>query len=193
MDDVERGLIEKAKKIRPHASFFDWPDKVTKELGVVRALIETVGDVLDFRAVRPGADPPDAVGERNNGTFEAIEVTELVDEAVTGRNVRSMRETVGQDPIERMKGLVQREWNEAGLVAAVEERLKAKDGVTLKGGPFEKYMVVLHTDEPLLMHADVERWLRDHTFAGMLQVTDAYLLFSYDGEGYPYIRLHMAA
>jgi hypothetical protein len=100
-----------------------------------------------------------------------------------------MIETIGRDPFERMKRLKQRVWGEADFVAAIEDCLREKDAKTLNGKPFAEYVVAIHTDEPLLTCADAEGWLRDHAFVGMRQVTGAYLLFSYDGCGYPYIRL----
>src|SRR6267142_1056309 len=169
MDDIERELRHNMKKVRPHASFFDGPNKGTKELGIVQDLLKTVGQPLEFRAVRRGPDPPDAVGERETEGLAAIEVTELVDQKVAAHNVQAMRQGRAGD-------VVQRVWDEASLVAAVEERLRVKDGVNLKGGPYGEYVVALHTDEATLTHAEAETWLRGHEFTGMRQITDAYLL-----------------
>lgn len=191
-DGTARAVRKAATRIRPHAPFFKWVygGKQTEELGIVRTLIEAVGAPITFRSLRPGdPDPPDVEAEREDGALAAIEVTELVDEEVTGHNVRVMRETVGQDPFQRMRRLKQRVWDEADFVAAIDDCLREKDGKKLNGKPFAEYLVAIHTDEPLLMHADAERWLRGRTFDGMRQVTGAYLLFSYDGDGYPYFRL----
>jgi len=190
-DEIERELRDKLKKVRPHAGYFDWPTKATKELGIVEDLIDAVPGHLALIAVRRGPDPPDAVGEREGGGLVAIEVTELVDEKVTGHNVRAMRGSVGEDPLKRMSKLLLRDWDKAGIVAAVGERLRAKDGVTLKGGPYEEYVVALHTDEPMLSYADAVEWLGGQAFADMRQVTGAYLLFSYDGEKHPCIPMRV--
>jgi len=117
-----------------------------------------------------------------------------VDQEVTAHNVRAARKTVGQDPLERMRHTVYRDWDGAGLVAAVEALLREKDGKTLHGGPFAEYLVVLHTDDYMLDHAEAEEWLRGHTFGGLRQVTGAYLLFSYVPaiDGCPHIRLNFA-
>jgi hypothetical protein len=176
-DATERVLRTAVKGIRPHASFFKWTSrqKETEELGVV----ESVGGALAFRAVCPGQpDPPDAVGEREDGSLVAIEVTELVDEQVAGHNVKAVRHGRSHETVHRV-------WDEPGLVAAVEERLKAKDGVTLNGGPFAEYVVALHTDEMMLTHADAEAWLGGHTFTGMRQVTEAYLSSRTTGKAAP--------
>jgi len=69
---------------------------------------------------------------------------------------------------------------------------EGKDDKELKGGEFSQYVVVLHTNETALMHADASGWLQGHVFAGMRQVTEAYVLFSHDGKGYPCIRLKVA-
>ena len=188
-DTTEQTLREAVKKIRPHASFFKWTNKETEELGVVQILIEAVeSPPLEFRRVRPGTpDPPDVVGEREDGSEVAIEVTELVDEEVTGRNVRAVRKG-------RAHEAVYREWDRPALLAAIEERLKAKDSVKLHGGPYDDYVVALHTDEMALTHAEAESWLAGHTFVGLEKVTSAYLLFSYDGatQRYPYVLLSVA-
>ena len=91
MDDINRELREKLRRIRPHANFFEWPDKVTKELDVVRTLLgaaeadEVLAAVCE---VRPGPNPPDAIGTREDGALIAIEATELVDQEVLEHNVR---------------------------------------------------------------------------------------------------------
>jgi len=113
-DATARAVRRAARRIRPHASFFKWVyrGKQTEEMGVVRTLVEAVGPALDFRSLRPGEpDPPDVEGVRQDGVLVAIEVMELVDEEVTRHNVRVMRETVGQDPLERMQRLKQRVWD----------------------------------------------------------------------------------
>lgn len=181
-------LQENAKRVRHHAGFFDWPNKEIKELGVIKDLVESVGGELARLAIRPGRpDPPDAVGEREDGGLVAIEVTELVDQQVLAQNIRSERESAGMAPPEH------RAWDKPGLIAAIGGRLTAKDGVNLQGGPFQDYLVVLHTDEAMLSHSDASEWVGNQTFIGMKQIKDAYLLFSYDGEGYKYIRLQVSS
>jgi hypothetical protein len=97
----------------------------------------------------------------------------------------------GQAWIERGKRRLMRVWDEPGLVTALDARLREKDGKELKDGKFARYVVALHTDEDMLDHDEAERWLRGHSFIGLRQVTDAYLLFSYIPaiNGYPFIRL----
>jgi len=152
----------------------------TKELGNVRTLLEYVGaddPLAAIRDVRPGKpDPPDAIGTRDDGALVALEVTELVDQEVTARNVRAARKTIGQDPLERMKDTVQRVWDETGVIDAIQALLTEKDGKRLHGGPFTEYVVVLHTDEMMLTHGDAEPRLRGHKFNGLRQITGVRLL-----------------
>jgi len=74
-DAAERTLRKAARRVRPLGSHFDWPTKATKELGIVRELIESVGEPLTFRAVRPGLpdQAPDTIGERPDSRQEAHE------------------------------------------------------------------------------------------------------------------------
>ena len=69
--------------------------------------------------------------------------------------------------------------------------LNEKDSKVLKGGPYDEYIVLVHTDEPGLAADTVEQWLSDYVFATPTQIDRAYLLLSYDPtrRGYPYFRL----
>src|SRR5258705_2478552 len=149
-DAAEQKLRAAMKKVRPYASFFKWTNKVTEELGIARTLIDSAGGALPLSDLLPGGDPSDVECVRLDGARVAIEVTELTDEEAMSHNAPMMRKTVGQDPLERMKQTKVRDWDKAGFLEAVEERLRAKDAVTLKGEPFEEYVVLLHTDEPML-------------------------------------------
>jgi hypothetical protein len=191
---LDQHLREMLKRIRPHANFFDWPVKATKEFRITVTLLDSVGEALAIESVRPGyPDPPDVVGIQGDGSLVAIEVTELVDEEVIAHNVHTMRETEGEDFIERGKRLVYRDWDKPGLIEAVGALLSEKDVKRLNGGPFARYVVALHTDEMALTHADADEWLRDHIFGGMRQVTEAYLLLSpgLESNGCTHIRLNV--
>jgi len=121
-DATERALRKAVKGIRPHASYFKWTNrqKETEELGVVKTLIAglAAGDPLStLRDLRPGRpDPPDVIGTREDGMLIALEVTELVDQEVTAHNVRAARNTVGLDPLERIRHTLYRDWDEAGFL-----------------------------------------------------------------------------
>jgi hypothetical protein len=88
--DIER-LLDIAARTRPYASFFEWPDKERKELGVVEELISGLKSrgglsLSNLRPHRP--DPPDCVCSTENGETVAIEVSEVVCESAVSANAR---------------------------------------------------------------------------------------------------------
>jgi hypothetical protein len=82
-------------------------------------------------------------------------------------------------------------WDRPQFLGKLQGRLSDKDSKVLKGGPYDEYTVLVHTDEPALTADIVEQWLSDYLFAKPTQIHRAYLLLSYDPRrrGYPYFRL----
>lgn len=111
----------------------------------------------------------------------AIEVTELVD----SNAIRAFKAGRTYDWAE---------WSKEKFLAAVEERIDAKDSCfpNLKEPPYDGgYIVLLHTDEPKLPRQVVDSYLKDHRFKKPKHVTRAFLLLSYDPSifRYPYYEL----
>lgn len=78
--DIKR-LLKIAAKTRPYASFFEWPGKEQKGLGVVEELIVSLNarsgsHLVNLRPQRP--DPPDCICENADGKAIGIEVSEIV-------------------------------------------------------------------------------------------------------------------
>lgn len=72
-----------------------------------------------------------------------------------------------------------RVWDQRGLRAALQQRIDRKDDPSkLKGGPYERYILVIVTDEIYLTEANVETFLSDAGFRAGL-VTDACLGLAY--------------
>lgn len=67
--------------MRRYASFFEWYDKGTKELGVAETLVEALTQAGESGLHSPiefSPDPPDCVCQDANGDLVAIEVAEVV-------------------------------------------------------------------------------------------------------------------
>ncbi|MBX6333480.1 MAG: hypothetical protein IRY91_16650 [Gemmatimonadaceae bacterium] len=182
-DAILRKMEEAVRNERPHAAFFDWPDREVAELGVAKAFSEAAVHEpgLPFQRLEScgqGNDPPDCEATDRSGRRVAIEVTELVDGNSIVRAKRKAPPLWGV-------------WSRQVFVAGVQERLDEKDAKELKGGPYDEYMVLIHTDEPELPIETVEAWLARHTFKRPRRIDRAYLLLSYDPtrKGYPYVRL----
>jgi hypothetical protein len=175
MDDAElAGLIRQAvAKRRGYADFFQWPDQSIEERGVAEEFLSQVTNLLggpfsNLRARGQGQDPPDCEALNARGQRLGIEVTELVDRKAIARS-------------RRRGGSVWAEWDRAKLVTALADRLRAKDVPgNVKGGPYDRYVLLTFTDEPELSLDRVAELLTGQSFARPTLITDGYLLLSYD-------------
>ena len=173
------------QRSRGHASFFQWaPNRDVEEWGVVNHLRESLmADRADFFrdiSIRGrGNDPPDCEARSNDGERIAIEVTELVDPAaiVAFKRGNPYRWT---------------DWSRESLREALQERLTTKDQrySSLQGGPYGQYLLVVHTDEPMLSHTVARTLLDTVRFARPAHIDRAFLLISYDPrlQRCPYIE-----
>jgi hypothetical protein len=171
-DDLIQSLDAAIKLNRPYAGFFDWPDRAIAELGVAKlfteiALCESGLPFTELHSRLAGQDPPDCEACDSNGRRVAIEVTELVD----GRAAAAAR---------RRSGSAWAQWDAAKIQQQLQNRLTDKDGKVLKGGPYDEYIVLIHTDEPALPLDVVESALLGHTWHPVSQIHRAYLVVSYD-------------
>jgi hypothetical protein len=176
-------LVDFLSRGRKYASFFEWPDKEQKELGVTEELITTLNateslGLKNLTICRP--DPPDITcsGARNERV--AIEVSEIVCRDAVKANQK------GQE--------VFRIWAQGELQFAIADRLSRKDKCKLHGAPYERFYACLFTDEMMLTHDGVAVELADAKFGPFEQITDAFLLFSYQSstQSYPVLRLSVA-
>ncbi|MGD0208562.1 MAG: hypothetical protein ABSC89_13255 [Verrucomicrobiota bacterium] len=168
-----------------YASLRDWPDKKSKERGIVYDLLKSIKaegghhDILHVRTNKP--DPPDCVGTVANGELVAFEVTELVDQKTVERN--------------RLGQRAQKRWTPNELVAKVQEIIQGKDSKQFHGGPYSKVVLVIHTDEPRLRRFDdCKAILHNQKLGRCKQITDAYLLGSFvpRRKFYPFLRLQIS-
>ncbi len=167
-------------KGRQYASFFEWPNKQIKELGVVKELLTALNNTANLGLHSPRffeQDPPDCVCANIEGADVAIEVTEVVCSEALSQNAQ------GKD--------VYRVWKSGELASHIEHLLSGKDKKTYHGGPYVNTLVCLFTDEPMLTFDFVKAELTSISFGPFLQLTSAFLLFSYEpvSKSYPVIAL----
>lgn len=177
-------IVDLLSSRRKYASFFEWIDKEGKEFGVGEELVKALNSAcsLQLSNLAPcNPDPPDLTCQNVQGDPIAIEVSEIVCEDAVRLNQQ------GQD--------VYRIWQPGELQAAIAERLARKDKVTLQGGPYQGLYVCLFTDEMMLTPQGVSDELSNATFGPFNQITDAFLLFSYQPgtKSYPVVRLRIGA
>jgi hypothetical protein len=180
-----RAAVERS---RGYADYFGWPaDRDLEEAGVLDSLVESMqADGLPFYAKlksrgRPN-DPPDCEGIDSGGARVAIEITELVAAAA----VRAVKQGGSQ--------FAWHEWTKKEFLRELANRIDAKDGryPKLKGAPYPGgYVIVIHTDEPLLSRSTVDSYLDSCHLPKPKHVSRALLLLSYDPkiQRCPYFEL----
>ncbi len=122
--------------------------------------------------------------------FSGIEVTELVHRKTLERSIKALRErAAGKEPQQSEAYFA---WQREDFLSAIGDQLAAKDKARLKGGPYDRYILVIHTDETFLDRTRVEQFLAGAAFTTAM-VTDAIVGLSYDPsvQCCPTFRLHV--
>lgn len=180
-------LMNKAiENARGYADFFDWPlDRSSdlQEWGVLNSFVESLEQtsVLFFSNHRVRGnpyDPPDCDAVSVDGQRLAIEITELVDRPAI-ENLKRAEGCRGGFPYRYRWA----DWPREKFLMCVAERLQAKASrfPELIDAPYPGgYVVLIHTDEPLLPRRTVADYLSGYQFQIPPQVDRAFLLLSYD-------------
>ncbi|MEQ1543821.1 hypothetical protein [Methyloglobulus sp.] len=179
--------VQAKQKKRGYSDFFAWPvDRQLEEWAIVDSLKESLekadaGFFNSLVARGQGNDPPDCEAMLFEGGRLGIEVTELVDPVA----IMAHKNGDSAQPAQ---------WNEIKLVKSISQRLEVKDASTnIKGGPYERYILVIHTDEPALSFDYTHSILSEYIFNYCALINRAFLLMSYD-EKYrccPFIELNI--
>jgi len=191
MDDDENLTDEDFQQLvlankREWNSFWFWRDKPVAERGIARDILEAVGiQVHSLRSLNQ--DPPDCEAMLD-GQFSGIEVTELVHRATLERSIKAVRQrSRGEEP-QRPEAYFA--WTRDDLIAALQAMLVVKNSAKLNRS-YERYVLVIHTDEFFLDSGSVERFLEGASFNTSL-ITHAFLGLSYEpGKGYPVFPLEL--
>lgn len=148
---------------RPVHGYWAWMrEKRIGERGAAEAILTAAGIEFEGLISRDqGQDPPDCEA-RIDGQRVGIEVTELVHERTLARSMKAIKQRgQGKEPDKPEAYVV---WNRDMLLSALQERIKDKDEAEQKGGPYDRYFLVVCTDETFLNAMDVETWLTGATF-----------------------------
>ncbi|MGY2938848.1 hypothetical protein ACVWZ6_008450 [Bradyrhizobium sp. GM6.1] len=178
-DDDDRSLAEIIEtNVRPWNGFWAWNDKPIGELGAAREIMGRAGLEVRDLVSRGRDDPPDCEGNID-GRRVAVEVTELVHEPTLKRSLKALKQrAAGIEPGKPEAYFV---WQQTDLFQALQQRIDQKDQSKLKGGPYERYILVIATDEMFLDASKVEKWLTGATFRSK-QITDVLLGLSHEPE-----------
>ena len=172
-NDVER-LI--ATNVRPWNSFWSWRDKPIGEQGVAREITAAAGLKVEDLVSRENRDPPDCEATVD-GRWTGIEVTELVHQKTLERSLKALKERAAGNEPYRPEAYFN--WEKDDLISILQAQIDQKDKAQLKGGPYERYILVIHTDELFLQSETVERFLAGTVFRASM-ITDAILGLSYE-------------
>jgi hypothetical protein len=183
----DRPLDQVGQKKRGYSDFFAWPvNRQLEEWAIVDSLKESLekanaGFFNSLVARGQGNDPPDCEANLFEGGKLGIEVTELVDPAAILAYKNGDTNQFA-------------EWGEDKLIKSIAHRLKTKDNSTnIKGGPYDQYILVIHTDEPLLSFDYTYPLLSNTRFQYYSLIDRAFLLMSYDEKHQccPFIELNI--
>ena len=155
--------------MREWNSFWFWRDKPVGERGIACNILEAAKvEVTDLRS--PDKDPPDCEATLD-GQFSGIEVTELVHRPTLERSIKAVRQRArGEEP---RKAEAYFDWGRDGFVEALQNLLDVKNSKP-PARFYERYVLVIHTDEFFLYSASVECFLKGATFNTSL-ITRAFL------------------
>jgi hypothetical protein len=171
------------KKQRKHSGFFEWPHKGTKELGVVKCLLESLEKAGCCPYSNPHSakkDPPDCIAQDKSGNIVGIEVSELVD-------LETVRDAQKNKSYPKY-------WNKKEVLDQIQSIISKKDQKKFQGGPYSRIVLLIFTDETFLERDDAISYLQRHKFVKTNQIDEIYLLFSYGARyrTYPFVKLESA-
>ena len=159
---------------RPWAGFWTWRDKPVAERGAADVILRQAKfQVAQLKSRRD--DPPDCEAMLDR-RWSAIEVTELVHEQALAQSMKALKERSAD--------------RAPDLLRALQDRISVKDVLRLKGGPYERYVLVIYTDELVLDGTTVDRFLKGATFHGR-SITDVVVGVSHEQGSYPVFRLRL--
>jgi hypothetical protein len=142
-EDDLRKVIE--ANARPWNGFWSWRDKPIGEHGAASEILQRAGiDVGDLTSRPLNEDPPDCEGTLD-GRWSGVEVTELVHRKTLERSIKAAKQrAMGREPAQPEAYFV---WDKDDLIAAIQTLIDGKGVAKLKGGPYERYVLVIHSDE----------------------------------------------
>jgi hypothetical protein len=169
-----------------------WRDKPVAERGEAREILEQAGErVVDLVSRKQREQPPDCEAMLD-GRFSGVEVTELLHRKTFERSLKAKKlRKAGEEPT---RSEAYFDWNRGSLLAALQALIDVKS-CPWQGGPYERYVLVIHTGEIVLDRDTVGRFLEGASFHATF-ITDVFLRLPYhpstklEEDGcYPVFRL----
>jgi hypothetical protein len=181
-NDIRKAWEEVVKRQRGHADFYNGPDRSAKEYRLAIEFIAALDREGGPRIVGvshhgPGEDPPDCRLITEVGKAWGLEITELV-------NRKAIEKT-------RLGRSVYAEWSDAALISDLSGSISRKDDpAKVKGGPYDRYILLIHTDEDGLLADRLQNVVGNRSFDTRM-IDDVYVLISYDPKAGRQPLLHL--
>lgn len=175
--------------MRGHADYFTWKsDRTLEEWSVVRIFRDSLdrdgrGFFHSFTHRGCGKDPPDCEALSNAGERIAIELTEFVDQ--DSIRAAKAREPLESEPLTRTE-----------VYRRLSDLIARKDNPhKVKGGPYQIYIVLVYSDDPLIRDYDIIEYVRNCEFPATRLINRAFLMLSYNPweKCHPCIELNLGS
>jgi hypothetical protein len=129
-------------------------------------------------------DPPDCEG-RLDGQWSAVELTQLMHEEARAQSVEA---------IKQQKPEVYFSWERKDVLRTIQKLIEAKDEKHYNGGPYQRFVLIINTDEFELSESAMSQFLEGETFRTRV-FNDVVVGLSYDPASgrYPTFRLNLRA
>lgn len=168
------------KMPREWNAFWYWRDRPVKERVNAANVLEAAGVEIAELASRDEREQPPDCEAKLDGQFSGIEVTELVHRTAR-RSIKARRERAAGKAPKRPEVLFV--WDRSSLLSVLRDRLDRKQW-RWQGGPYQRRVLVMYTDEFLLDRVRVGGFLQDATFQSGF-FTDVFLGLSYHDGCFP--------
>jgi hypothetical protein len=150
--------------------FWDWPNKPVKERVVARQiLLDAKFEVAAFGSRQD--DPPDCEGLLD-GQWSAVEVTQLMHVKARAQSMKAIK----QQPEQPERYYL---WDRDDALRAIQELIEVKDAKRYQGGPYQRFVLVIYTDEFVLSDATMHQLLDGATLRTRV-FTDVVVGLSYE-------------
>ena len=170
-DELRKALASMTRK--GGRDYWYWKDKPVMECGAAKDVLTAAG--LNIEGITSRADDPPDCEALVDGERCGIEVTELVHQKALELSIRGDEKFFA--------------WERLDLCNALQALIARKDRAgNVKGGPYKRYILVIHTDETFLVRHTVEQLLAGASFQAEF-ITDAFLGLSHEKGGCPVFKL----
>jgi hypothetical protein len=150
------------ENVRAVQTYWYWKDKPVGERGAAHDVLTEAG--MTVKGLRScDQDPPDCEA-MVDGLWTGIEFTELTHRKALERSLKGERQYFT--------------WPREALLSELQRWIDRKDTANLKGGPYERYILVIVTDEYLPDRETVRTHLEGATFR-VSMITDVLLRLSF--------------